>query len=813
MGALFQDLKFGLRMLAKNPGFTAVAVITLALGIGANTAIFSVVNAVLLRPLPFPDSSRLMAIGCSTSGENAPGHCSFPDYQDFTRQNHSFQAIGVYRQYALTLIGHGQPQVLGCAYFSASMFDVLRVRPELGRRFDAQEDQPGGNPVVVISDNLWKKTFGADPHVIGEAIRLDDQSYTIVGVTPPVFEFPLNSGVEAWIPETHDTFLGGKLRDIRGAQALSVLGRLKPGVRLQQAQAEMTAIASRLEHQYPKDDAGMRIRVVGLQQFLVGNARTMLWVLLAAVGFVLLIACTNVANLMLTRAAGQEKEIAIRAALGASRGRLIQRALVESLVLAGLGGALGLLIATWAITPLTLFIPTNIPGLKNAHLDWPVLAFTVGVSILTGLVFGSAPAIFASKPDLVSSLKEGGRSSGAGTSRRGLRNVLVVAEQALAIILLVGAGLALKSFYRLTKVNPGFDPNHALGTTILLPESRYPTDAVRASFYQKLLTRLKTLSGAEDTALGTTLPLTRDTIATDFIIPGRPAATKAEQQQQLANTDGVSPDYFRVLGISLLRGRAFTADDVPDSTPVAIISESLARRYWPHQDPIGRQIILDFAPLRPNVPRTIVGVVMDVRHQSLDQPVTPAICTPYLQTPWPVMSMAVRTAGKPELLAKPLETALLSEDPDLVMDTIRPLSFYRSQSLAPKRFDMMLLGLFAALALILAGVGIYGVISYSVTLRTHEIGIRMALGAAKNDVLRMVLRQGMFLTFLGIVMGWGGGLLVTRFLASLLYGVKPTDPATFISVSIVLTTVAALACYIPARRATKVDPMVALRQE
>ncbi|MGH9453964.1 MAG: ABC transporter permease, partial [Terriglobia bacterium] len=406
MNTFVQDLKFGLRMLAKNPGFTAVAVITLALGIGANTAIFSVVNAMLLRPLPFPESSQLVVVGCS-NGQEAPGNCSYPDFEDFSRQNHSFQDLGTHRTTGVTLIGHGAPQTVGCAYVSASLFNVLRLRPELGRVFNANEDQPGANPVAVISDQFWRKTLSADPDILGQNIRLDEKSFTIIGVAPPGFEFPLNSGTDIWAPEAQSTLFGRKVRESRGSQWMSLLGRLKPDVSVRQAQAAMATIASRLAHQYPKDDATLNVRVEGLRQFVLGDARTLLWVLLAAVGFVLLIACTNVANLILTRAAGQEKEIAIRAALGASRKRLIQRVLTESLALAGLGGAVGLLIAGWGIAPLTHFVPGKVPGLANVHLDWRVLVFAIIVSILTGLIFGSIPAIFASKPDLVSALKEG----------------------------------------------------------------------------------------------------------------------------------------------------------------------------------------------------------------------------------------------------------------------------------------------------------------------------------------------------------------------------------------------------------------------
>ncbi|MGH9431154.1 MAG: ABC transporter permease [Terriglobia bacterium] len=813
MGTLLQDLKFGLRMLAKNPGFTAVAVITLALGIGANTAIFSVVNAVLLRPLPLPRSSQLAVVGCPTSAKSVVSPCSYPDFQDFSRQNHSFQSLGAYITSALTLTDHGSPQVVGCAYITPSLLDVLGVHPELGRLFDSNDDVPGANPVAVVTDHFWRTTLGADSHVIGQVIHLGDKSFTIVGVAPRGFEFPMNSGTDAWLPDAQSTMFAAKARYSRASQWMRVLGLLKPGVSIGQAQAEMTTIASRLAHQYPKDDGNQTTYVEPLRKFVLGDTTTLLWALLGAVGFVLLIACTNVANLILTRSAGQEKEIAIRAALGASRGRLIARLLGESLLLAAFGGGLGLLIATWGTAPLARYIPKNLPGLAHVHLDWKVLLFTVGLSLFTGLLFGSLPALFASKPDLLSALKEGGRSADQGTSRPGLRNTLVVAEQALAVILLVGAGLALKSFYSLTRVNPGFDAEHVLGTGVLLSGTQYSTDAARASFYERTLAKLNTLPGAVNVAVGTDLPLQGSNVGTDFTIPGRPAPTEAQRQQQQVSTEGVSPSYFQTLQIALIRGRAFTADDTANSNPVAIISQSLARKFWPGQDPIGRQITLNFSPLWPNSPRTIVGIVGDIRHQNLDQPPSPTVYTPYAQTPWPFLSVVVRTRGNPGALTKPLQTVLLSEDPRVVISTIRPLEYYRGQDVAPHRFTMAMLGLFAVLALVLAGVGIYGVISYSVALRTHEIGIRMALGAARNDVLRMVLRQGMLLTLLGIAIGWAGGLLGTRFLASLLYGVKPTDPATFVAVSVVLAVVAAFACYIPAQRATKVDPMAALRYE
>ena len=813
MSTLLQDLKFGLRMLAKKPGFTAVAVITLALGIGANTAIFSVVNAVLLRPLPFPNSNRLVMVGCPMGSEPDISPCSYPDFKDLALHNRNFQSLGGYITSALTLTGRGSPQVVGCAFVTPSLLKAIGLQPQLGHAFDSNDDLPGANPVAVLTDHFWRTTLDSDPRVIGQIIHLGDKSFTIVGIAPRGFEFPLNSKIDAWLPEAQSTMFGAKARYSRASQWMKVLGLLKPNVSVRQAQSEMATIASRLARQYPKDDGNLRVQVEELRKFVLGDTTTLLWALLAAVGFVLLIACANVANLILTRSAGQEKEIAIRAALGASRGRLMARLLSESLMLAGLGGGLGLLVATWGMAPLARYIPKRLPGLASVHLDWKVLLFTAGLSVLTGLLFGSLPALFASKPDLLSALKEGGRSAEQGASRRGFRNALVVTEQALAVILLVGAGLALKSFYSLTRASLGFDAAHVLGTGVLLSGGQYSTDASRASFYEGTLAKLHTLPGAHIVAAGTDLPLQGSNVGTDFTIPGRPAPTEAERQQQQVNTEGVSPSYFQTLQITLLRGRAFTADDSAKSAPVAIVSESLARRYWPGQDPVGHQITLNFSPLWPNSPRTIVGIVGDIRHQNLDQPPTPTVYTPYAQTPWPFLSVVVRIRGNPEALTKPLQSLLLSEDPRLVFNTIRPLEYYRGQDVAPHRFTMALLGLFAELALVLAGVGIYGVISYSVTLRTHEIGIRMALGAAQNDVLRMVLRQGMLLSLLGIIIGWAGGLLVTRFLASLLYGVKPTDPVTFAAVSVLLAAVAALACYVPARRATRVDPMVALRNE
>jgi putative ABC transport system permease protein len=800
-------------MLAKNPGFTAVAVITLALGIGANTAIFSIVNSVLLRPLPLPDSNRLAVLGCPTGAKPAISPCSYPDFEDFSRHNHSFQSLGAYITSALTLIGHGSPQVVGCAFVTPSLLEALDLRPALGRRFDSRDDDPGADPVAVVTDHFWRTTLNADPHVIGRVVHLGDKNFTIVGVAPRGFEFPMNSGIDAWLPDVQSTMFTEKARSSRSSQWMKVLGRLNPDVSIGQAQAEMATIAKRLSGQYPKDDANLTIDVEPLRKFVLGDTTTLLWALLAAVGFVLLIACANVANLILTRSTGQEKEIAIRAALGASRGRLISRLLSESLVLASVGGGLGLLIAAWGMTPLAHYIPERLPGLADVHLDWKVLLFTIGLSVLTGLFFGSLPALLASKPDLLSALKEGGRSAEQGASRRGLRSALAVAEQALAVVLLVGAGLALKSFYSLTRVDLGFDAEHVLGTGVLLSGTQYSTDDARASFYQRTLAKLHTLSGAESVAIGTDLPLQGSNVGTDFIIPGRPAPTEAERQQQQVSTEGVSPSYFRTLQIELLRGRAFTADDSANSAPVAIVSEMVARRYWPGQDPVGQQITLNFSPLWPNVPRTIVGVVGDIRHQNLDQPPSPTVYTPYAQTPWPFLSVVVRARGNPGALTKPLQTLLLSEDPRLVLNTIRPLDYYRGQDVAPHRFTMALLGMFAVLALVLAGVGVYGVISYSVAQRSHEIGVRMALGAAKGDVLHMVLRQGMLLTLLGIAIGWAGGLVSTRFLTSLLYGVKPVDPATFVAVSVVLAAVAALACYIPARRAAAVDPIVALRNE
>ncbi len=812
MTALFQDLRYGIRMLLKNPGFTLVAVLALTLGIGADTAIFSVVNAVLLRPLPYDESERLVFL--SERSQVLEGmSISYPNFLDWRQQNNAFESIGVYRRSSYNLTGSGEPERLVAGQVSADLFTALRVRAAQGRVFNNDEDKPGATPVVVLSHGLWQRRLGGDPDIVGQALTFDGRSFTVIGIMPPGFLFP--SQAEVWTP------VGQQAKDpgweSRGNHpGLYAMARLKPGVTVQRARDDMEIVAANLEKQYPDSNTGNRASITPALENVVRGIRTALIVLLSAVGFVLLIACANVANLLLARSTNRQKEMAIRIALGASRTRIVRQLLTESMLLSFAGGALGLMLAQAGVKVIIAISPDSIPRSREVGLDPLVLAFTIAVSILTGVIFGVAPALQASKPDLNETLKEAGRGS---TGRRHvLRSVLVVAEVALTMVLLIGAGLMIRSFYRLQRVDPGFVADNLLTFNVSLPPGKYAEEQQRTNFYQQLLQNLRVMPGVESVGMATGLPLGNNGWQSGFWIEGRPEPPQG--QRPLTEVAFVSPGYFDTMRMTLLSGRPFTEQDVKPPAPpnaqrqpftaptVTIIDEEFARRYWPDDHPVGQQISFWGGKV------TVVGVVRRVKMEGLSTDSNRVQSYyPYIQNPGGSMSMVLRTAGDPASLADAVRQQVLAIDPDQPIYGVQTMGQIWTDSIAPDRLYLMLLGTFAAVALVLAGVGIYGVMAYSVTQRTHEIGIRMALGARQGDVLGMVIRQGMKLVVAGLAIGLAGAWLATRAMASLLFGVSATDPMTFVVISIVLAGVALGACFVPARRATKVDPMIALRYE
>jgi predicted permease len=817
MGTLWQDMRYGARMLMKRPGFTVVAVLALTLGIGACTAIFSVVNAVLLRPLPFNEPERLVMVWGSapqlgfdilppTAGESL-------DWRDQTKV---FDHVAAFKSWAWTLTGSNGPEQIWGARVNWSLFPALGVKPLLGRTFLPEEDKAGSQRVVIIGQGLWQRSFGSDPSIIGRNISLSGQTYTVVGVMPQGFRFPGGENMMAGLqfsPKTEmwePLALTDKEISQRGTHNLAVIARLKPGATFPQAQVEMGNIARHLEEQYPRTSKGIGVKLVPLHEQVVGSVRPALLILLGTVGFVLLIACANVANLLLARAASRTREIAIRTALGASRLRVLRQLLTESVLLGLCGGFCGLLLALWGIDALSAFIPENIPRAGEIGVDARMLAFTLLISLVTGVIFGLAPALQASRSDVNESLKEGARGASAGLGRNRFRSLLVVAEVALALMLLIGAGLLIRSFMRVQQVNPGFDARDVVTMGIVLPfvaPSNYDKPEQQAAFFHRLLERTTTLPGVQAAAVVSGLPLSGADESSDFSIEGRSVPSGGQNPQ--ANYTMVSSDYFRAMSIPLMRGRAFTERETKESPGVAIISEEMAKRYWPGEDPIGKRLTLSFE----ETPREIVGIVGDVRQTSLNVETTPGVYLPYQQFPYPGMTMVIRTQTDMSGITSAVRREIGAIDGNVPISEIRSMEQVISTSVSQRRFSMMLLGLFALVALLLSMVGIYGVMAYSVSERSHEIGIRIALGARSRDILKMVLGQGMILTLIGIGVGLIGALALTRLMSSLIYGVSATDPLTFAGVALALGSVALAACYIPARRATRVDPMEALRDE
>ncbi|HEX5483832.1 MAG TPA: ABC transporter permease [Terriglobia bacterium] len=814
LDSLWQDLRFGLRQLRRNPGFTAVAVVTLALGIGANTGIFSVVNAVLLRPLPFFEPERLISIISAQVPRMRGREASYPDVLDWRTRNHVFSQIAVFRTENFTLTGKGEPEHVPGAVVSANLFSVLRVIPSLGRSFLPEENKPGavnGTNAAILSYGFWRQQFGSDKHIVGRRIDLGGRPFTIVGVAPAGFQFPIQTEpVDLWTTMAVDMRSGGNgMAAERGAHYLDVIARLKPGVTVAQAQGEMSAIVSTMNRDHPENHP-RAARVVPLLNGLAGPARPALLILLAAVGCLLLVACANVANLLLARAAARQKEMSIRAALGASRGRMIRQVLTESVLLSFFGGMLGLVVGMRGVDVLIRLVPVNIPRLSQVGFDCRVLIFTAAASLVTGILFGMAPAFSRSRFALSESLKESGRGASGGLHRTHTHAALVIGEIAMALVLLTAAGLLIRSFLSLEQVDPGFDPHHVL--SVRLDSPPHVPHARQFSFFSQVLERVRALPGVRSASGIFGLPFSEVDANTGFEIEGHPVA---EANRPVTSYMAVAPGYFRTLGIPLRKGHDFTPDDDLAAPPVAIINETLAKRFFPGEDPIGHRIQPGISNGYGNKEpwREIVGVVGDVKLHSLAAGPEPECYVPLAQSPIGLMTLVIRTGGDPLQVVPAVRTVIDSANKDAAAYNIKTLDELLAGSVAQPRFVTLLLGAFAALALLLAAVGLYGLIAYSVARRTHEIGIRMALGAQKRDVLRLVVGQGMILTLIGVGIGIIGALGLTRFLSSLLYGVKPTDPVTFVAVSLILTAVALLACYIPARRAMKIDPMEALRYE
>ena len=800
METTFRDIRYGLRGLLKRPGFTVIALVALALGIGANTAIFSLVNAVILRPLPYPEADRLVWVWGNFSG-GSTASVSPADYLDFRSQNKTFEQFAATMSITApaTLTGSGEPERLTASLVTGNYFQALGVTPALGRDFSLDNEKPGNDQVTILSYELWQKRFAGNPGIINQRISLDSKSFEVIGVMPKDVTFPQTA--ELWVPLNFDASPEMK---VRAAHFLRPLGRLKAGVTVAQAQADTDAIAKQLEQQFPKSNTTWNLRLEPLRDRLIGSSRTTLFILFGAVGFVLLIACANVANLLLVRATARQKEVALRTALGASRWRIVRQLITESLILALVGGTLGALIAAWGIDLLVTLTRDSIPPTAIVKIDATVLAFTFVTSLLTGLLFGVIPAFRTAKLNLSDALKEGAKGS-EGTFRNRTRSLLVVFESALAVVLLIGAGLLIRSLVALQNTNPGFDANNVLTMRIDLPRGKYDSAEKSSNFFQQLEQRLAGLPGVESVGFITELPLSGQPNDAPFTVEGRPPV--APGQEFGADFRRVSQNYFQTLRIPLLRGRNFTEQEVRDNAKVIVVSESLVSTVFPNEEALGKRLLT----IMSDKPFEIVGIVGDIRHRSLQFQPYAAMYMPTVQSGR--MNVALRTQGDPLSVVPAVRNEVKAIDRDQPIAAVRTMDEWVDRSTATPRYRTTLLGLFAAIAMILAATGIYGVMSYSVAQRTHEIGIRMALGARRLDVLNLVVRQGMVLVLIGLGIGLVGAFALTRVMASLLFGVTAKDPITFAAVAGLLAVVAFVACYIPARRATKVDPLTALRYE
>jgi putative ABC transport system permease protein len=798
---MLSDFRLALRRLRQAPGFTAVAVSTLALGIGACTAIFSVVNSVLLRPLAYPESERLVVIR-ETCLPKFPEFSVAPgNYFDWRAQSTSFEELAALRRSSFNLTGRGEPARVTADAVTVNYFSMLRVRPAIGRDFTEGDIASGRAQIAILTHGFWLRQFGGRPDGLNETVQLDGQTFTIVGVMPPGFQPGGRAALFVPVPYTDD-------KENHGGHYIRVVGRLKPGVSVEQARSELSLIAERLAKQYPDSNTGWGIKLTPMLESTVGEVRTVLYSLLGAVGFLLLIACANVANLLLARATSRAREIAVRTALGANRTRIVRQLLTESVLLALLGGALGVGLAWWGTKALLSFAPNILPRASEISLDARALGVTCVLALATGIAFGLVPAIQATRINLNETLKESSRGASEGRHRQRLRGMLVVGEVAIALVLLVGAGLLIRSFARLHEVDPGFRPADALAIDLSLPEKKYGDAPKQSAFVDEMLARLAALPGVQSVGASHVVPFTGSDYVLGFSIAGRPP--DALGQEPSTNYYAATPDYFRAMGIPLLRGRFFDERDRAGAPRVAIINESMAKQYFPGEDPIGQRINVTNGP---ETWREIVGIVGDTKHYRLDGETTLQTYEPFAQQPFDFLTVVVRTAGPAADLPAAIRTAIFSVDADQPIAGVRPLSALLANSIARQRFAMLLFAVFSGIALLLSAIGIYGVMAYSVTQRTGEIGIRMALGAQRRDVLRLILLQGGRLVGLGLAVGIAGSLVLTRFLAAMLFGVTAHDPLTFAAIALLLACVAALACLVPARRATKVDPLIALRAE
>jgi len=801
METLLRDIRYGIRSLAKRPGFTAIALLALTLGIGANTAIFTLVNAVLLRPLPFAEPDRLVwMFGNIRSGSNRAS-VSPLDYLDYRQQNSSFEQFAAQLSFpaSINLTGSGEPEQLKAGAVTGNYFQALGGQPVLGRTFQLENEKPGNDQVAVLSYALWQKRFSGDAGILNKTITLDGKAFQVLGVMPATFGLPQSA--EIWVPLNFDGSPGMKQRK---AHFLRPIGKLKVGVSLAQAQADLDVVAKRLEQQYPESNTGWNLRLVPLREQLVGNTRPTLLILFGAVGFVLLIACANVANLLLVRAAGRQKEIALRSALGAGRLRIIRQMITESVLLALVGGTLGTLLAVWAVDVMVTMSEGSIPATANVKIDATVLGFTLLISLVTGVLFGLAPALRTLRVNLIDSLKEGGRSGSEGASRNRTRSALVVLESAIAVVLLIGAGLLVRSLMRLQNVSPGFEAQNVLTMRVDLPRGKYDAPEKSANFFAELENRLAAVPGVETVGFVSELPLGGHPNDMPYTVEGRPTSGPNDGYDD--DFRRINRHYFDALKIPLLRGRNFTDQEVRQGAKVVIISDLLARQVFPNEDPLGKRLIMSFGKQAFE----IIGIVGDIRHRGLESEPRAAMYMPVYER---TMTVVLRTKVDPSSLAAAVRKEVQTIDPDQPVAELKTMEQWLETAVAEPRYRTGLIALFALVALILASTGIYGVMSYSVTQRTHEIGVRMALGARRFDVLKLVVRQGMGLVVVGVIIGLLAAVGLTRLMSSLLFGVTAKDPLTFAAVASGLTLVAFIACYLPARRATKVDPLEALRYE
>jgi putative ABC transport system permease protein len=810
LDTLFHDALFGLRMLRKNAGFSAVAILTLALGIGATTAIFSVVYAVLLRPLPYLHPGQLVGISEQNFHEGVTKTgVSYLNLEDWRRLNHVFTEIAGMTGHDLTLTGRGEPTTVHVSDVTAELFSLLEASPLAGRTFLTEDGKQGAAPVAILSENLWRNQFGADPKLVGSTIDLDKHAFTVVGIMPAGFRFPLGKRRDVWIPLLQDP-LFSTFVPYRDAHFLGPIARLKPGVSVAQAQAEMDTVSASLAREFPAEDGGWTTRIVPLQQEIVGNVKSALLVLLGAVGLVLLIACANIANLLLARATSRTREIAVRIALGAGRARIVRQLLTESAVLGLLGGVAGIGLAFWGVRGLSALLPAELPQINAIRVDGWVLAFALLLSVAASFIFGLAPALLAADSSLQTSLKSDTARSGEGGGRRRARSLLASAEIALAMVLLIAAGLLIRSFATLLSVSPGFNVSNVVKTDFSLPRFQYSTPQQWSTFSNELLDRIQAEPGLRDTAFAAPLPLVDQSVKLSFGVVGAPPAPRGADQT--ADFVSVSPDYFRVMGIPLLRGRIFTSQDSMSAPRVTLISETMAQHYFPNENPLGKRLAFGFPP-NGNAQREIVGIVGDVRDVSLSQDPSAMMYVPFAQAPFWGSEIVVKSTIGPSSIAATIRGDVRRLDKDLPVGAVQPMADAIEVTVSQPRFRTLLLSLFGAMALVLAAAGIFGVVSYSVSSRTREIGIRMALGATPAKILRLILAEAAKMVLLGLAIGLPTALVLARFLSNLLFAVRPADPLTFAGVAALLALVALAASYLPTRRAMRVDPMVALRYE